>query len=301
MRQYRWKRGTAGLMAGAAMLMLAGCSEANEQGASEQALAVDTTSPMMVSTPEEDEASAEIAGRPALPANLPRIAYNFGYSFRLPSAEISSLMRRHADRCESQGPAVCYIVGMGLRGNADREDLQGTLQLAVASSQARAFGAALEAEAEDAGAEQVSASIASEELSKQMVDTEARIRARSELRDRLMEVLQTRRGTVQELVEAERSVAQVNEEIDQARSWLEQMRGRVAFRSVTVSYESDIAPASDFWAPVRSALGSLGSIMGTLVALLIFAAAVGMPLAAGLFGIHRLRRRFGWGISPAES
>ena len=297
MRQYRWKRGTAGLMAGAAMLMLAGCSEANEQGTSEQALAVDTTSPMMVSTPEEDEASAEIAGLPALPPNLPRI----GYSFRLPSAEISSLMRRHADRCESQGPAVCYIVGMGLRGNADREDLQGTLQLAVASSQARAFGAALEAEAEDAGAEQVSASIASEELSKQMVDTEARIRARSELRDRLMEVLQTRRGTVQELVEAERSVAQVNEEIDQARSWLEQMRGRVAFSSVTVSYESDIAPASDFWAPVRSALGSLGSIMGTLVALLIFAAAVGMPLAAGLFGIHRLRRRFGWGISPAES
>lgn len=114
---------------------------------------------------------------------------------------------------------------MDLSGEVDSKDRRGTLQLAVASSHARAVSALLDEEAEGMGAEQSSATIGSEEVSKTIVDTESRIRARADLRDRLTEVLRTRKGSVQELVEAERSVAAVNEEIDQARSWLAETKG----------------------------------------------------------------------------
>src|SRR5690606_19727582 len=122
------------------------------------------------------------------------------------------------------------------------------------------------------------------------VDTEAHLRSRIALRDRLLQVLETRRGKVEELVEAERSVAEVNAEIDAARSWLAEQRGRVAFSRMTITYET-ATPGGAFLGPIEDAIGSLGSIFGVLIAgLILFAAVVG-PLLAGAFGIRHLVRR----------
>jgi hypothetical protein len=183
------------------------------------------------------------------------------------------------------------------------EDSAGTLQLAVASNVARTFGKQLTSTAENADAEQFSAAIAGEDLSKQIVDTEARLRARMLLRDRLMEVLATRRGTVTELVEAERGVAQVNEEIDQARSWLTQMKGRVAFSQIDIEYRSAVppAPARGFMDPVRGAVGSLGTILGSLLAVLIVLGAVGAPVLACVLGVRQIARRFSPAPREAEA
>ncbi len=139
------------------------------------------------------------------------------------------------------------------------------------------------------GGVQISAEIATEEVSKAIVDTEAQLRARTELRDRLMGVLRTRRGSLQELVAAERSVAEVNQEIDQARNWLREMQGRVAYSRVDVRYESGALVANDFLSPVRAAVGSLGSILGFLVAALIVLGAILGPIA----GLVWLGRRIG--------
>jgi Domain of unknown function (DUF4349) len=107
-----------------------------------------------------------------------------------------------------------------------------------------------------------------------------------------MEVLQTRRGTVAELVEAERSVAAINEEIDQARSWMAEMEGRVSFSRVVLTYQSNTPVAADFLEPVRGALGSVGSILGIMLALVIVLGAVGLPIGAAVLGARWLRRRW---------
>jgi hypothetical protein len=185
--------------------------------------------------------------------------------------------------------------------DGDREFTAGTLILAVESGQARDFGKQLASAAESAEGEQVSAAISGEDLSKQIVDTEARLRARTLLRDRLMEVLATRRGTVTELVEAERGVAQVNEEIDQARSWLSEMKGRVVFARLEIDYRSTRQPVGGFMPPVRGALGSLGSIFGAIAALLIVLGAVGLPLLPAALGVKALLRRYGTPPNPAEA
>ena len=108
-----------------------------------------------------------------------------------------------------------------------------------------------------------------------------------------MEVLRTRKGDVRELVEAERSVAQVNQEIDQARSWLKEMQGRVAYSRVTVRYETGMPVGNDFVRPIASVIGSLGSIFGYVVAALIALGAVVLPIGAIAWAGRRINRRFG--------
>lgn len=285
------------ILAGTATLTLAACSE---NSADTSALAVEEATEAPAATEMAADAASETAALPnlgAIPVNLPQLAYIYDYRWAMPAAEIGALQRRHASLCEQQGPAICQIIGMTKSGE-DEGEVTGRLEMAVASRQARAFGALLEDEAQDAGAEQVAAEIASEELSKQLVDTEARLRARTELRDRLQEVLRTRKGTVEQLVEAERSVAAVNEEIDQARSWLKEMEGRVAYSRVTVHYETGTPVTSDFLGPVTGALGSLGSIFGYLVAFLILVGAVALPVGAIVWATRVVGRRRPAAVPP---
>ncbi len=273
-----------------------------ETSASQTAVAAEAASTSEPAPPaaaeRADGGSKALPALGKIPTSLPQLAYEYDYRWKLEAGEIGSLQRRHASLCEQQGPATCQIIGMTKTG-AEEGEVEGVLEMAVATRQARAFGALIEDEALDVGAEQVSAEIASEELSKQIVDTEARVRARSELRDRLTDVLRTRKGKVEELVAAERSLAEVNEEIDQAKSWLKEMGGRVAYSRVTVHYETGSAAGSNFLRPVQGALGSLGAIFGWIVALLILAGAVAVPVCGAWWVQSALRRRLTTPPAPA--
>ncbi|MEP3050535.1 MAG: DUF4349 domain-containing protein [Erythrobacter sp.] len=273
---------------GAASLAIVGCSEgASEAGAD---YAVETAYADADIAEEAADAPADAAAPtisaegeqssiPALesPTTLPRIAYTYNFGFSLPAEKIVPLQQRHADMCEAKGSSTCRILSM--RGaNTTDGDGSGQLQMAVRAEVARSFGAELGRAASDNQAEATATSINGEDLSKQMVDTEARLRARTVLRDRLLETLQTRRGSVAELVQAEREVARVNEEIDQARSWLNEMRGRVAFSRMTVDYGSSTAVGGDFSKPIAQAFDQLGGVMGTVISWLMLLGAVVLPI-----------------------
>lgn len=251
---------------------------------------------------EAAAAAADAAGaapqslpqRPTIATGQPKIAYVYSYGYQLGADQIPSLQRRHADYCEKQGVQVCRILSLNQSGE-EGEFAHGTLELAVAAPRARGFGAELAKQVEAAGGKEVMSAIEGEDLSKQIVDTEARLRARTVLRDRLMEVLATRRGTVAELIEAERGVADVNQEIDEARSWLNEMSSRVEFSRVSIEYSAgNGAPAqpSGFLAPIRTALGSVGTILGnTLGGLIVFITALA-PFGLLGWGTWRLWKRF---------
>lgn len=294
------------LLAPISPIVLAACSEAGEESAGETnyqtaaqpeaAVAPADAAKETVADAAAEAAPRESSGfalpdRPDIPVTLPKMAYVFDYGFRLAGEAIAPLQQQHADMCEAQGPYACRIISLSRTGE-DEDEIRGELQLAVASDKARGFGALLSVAAETADAEASRANIQGEDLSKSLVDTEARLRSRIALRDRLMDVLKTRRGKVEELVEAERQVAAVNEEIDQAQSWLKEQQGRVSYSRMTLTYES-ATPGGSFLRPVEGALGSLGSIFGGLVAVLIVLGSLGVPVLAGVFGVRALRRRFG--------
>lgn len=227
-----------------------------------------------------------------LPVGMPQVAYTYAYGFRVPPNLIRPMQEKHADMCEAKGPQVCRIVSMN-SGESEGDYAYGSLQIAIASGEARTFGKALTATSEGMKGELVSSSIQGEDLSKRIVDTESRLRARTVLRDRLMEVLRNRKGTVAELVEAERGVAQVNEEIDQARSWLNEMRGRVAYSTMTLEYEAGTPSQGGFMDPIRSAWGSLASIFGNLIAIFMVLGLVVLPIGLLIWGVIRLFKRIG--------
>jgi len=286
-------RNSMKLLVPVSLLALAACSQESDNYAGNaeatDAVAEEAGVAVTAETATPGGELAAVPARPDTPVTLPKMAYVFDYGFRLAGQAIAPLQQQHADMCEAQGPYACRIVSLSRTGE-EADEIRGELQLAVASDKARGFGALLSAAAEAADAEAFRANIQGEDLSKSIVDTEARLRSRIALRDRLMEILETRRGKVEGLVEAERQVAAVNEEIDRARSWLAEQQGRVAFSRMTLSYES-ATPGGSFLKPVESALGSLGSIFGTLAAILIVLGSLALPVLAGVLGVRVLRQR----------
>ena len=205
---------------------------------------------------------------PQLAVTGPKIAYAYSFGFTIPATAMSALQRKHAQLCEKMGPQSCRVMQMSNSG--DRGDYAyGELELEVAAPQAKAFGGELAKAADDLGGKQTSNAVSGEDLSKQIIDTEARLQARLLLRNRLMGLLARHDGSVAELIEAERGVADVNEEIDEAQRMLKEMNGRIEYSTVKINYQSQSRSGAGFLEPIFAVLGSLGLILGWLIAGLI--------------------------------
>jgi hypothetical protein len=241
----------------------------------------------------EEAPAAKPAAAKAIKVSMPQIAYVFRYAFELPTDRISTVIQQHIAACDRMGPARCRTLDMQ-SGTSDGKATGGTLKLIVAAGEARAFGARLGQAAVAGGGKQSESSIEAEDLSKQIVDTEARLRSKQALAERLMGLLKTRNGPVADLIEAERSVAAVQEEIDAAQSWLAEARGRLAMSTFEISYRP-VDAAGGFVEPLESSLQRMSTFFGQSVSLLITLVAVLLPwLVVGggiVFGVRWLRRR----------
>ena len=283
------------LMATVAILGLAACS-ANEGTISsdlmEEAETVEDSSNQSAAVTDklQTESPSEDAAADSIPVSIPQIAYSYQYGFRLSASEIPKTQQTHVSLCEKRGPEICRVLNMENSGG-EGDYATGMLHIEVAAKQARAFGGQLAEAVDDAGGNQIAASISGEDLSKQIVDTEARLRSRVLLSQRLTDLLRTKSGSVKELVEAERAVTRVNEEIDQARSWLNEMRGRVTFSKIIVNYQSGAPGSGGFLRPVRDALGGIASSLGYSVGAAITIIAVLLPWILILALAIYLRRR----------
>ncbi|PWG02199.1 DUF4349 domain-containing protein [Sphingosinicella humi] len=276
-----------------ALLVAAGCSEGGQETASNVRsydVAEEPPPPMEPPAPGSREAGT------AVQVAMPQIAYTYSYSFRLPSDGVASVQERHLKLCESLGSARCRVVDMS-RSSGSGDYVQGALKLQVSSSIARAFGDRLVNAAAEGGGETIDRGISAEDLSKQIVDTAARIRTKEALVERLTALLQTRSGNIEQAVEAERAINAAQEELEKARAWLLEMRGRVAMSTFDIGYTSAAPLAGGVSDPLRDAMGSVGDMFGRSLALIITLIATLLPWALlGLLAwgvIFLIRRRIG--------
>jgi chromosome segregation ATPase len=159
------------------------------------------------------------------------------------------------------------------------------------------FMAGLEAQADAADGRITRHTTNTEDLTQQIVDTEARQRAQTALRDRLQELLRNRSGRLSDLLETERELARVQGEIDALTSSLAVMRTRVAMSELTLSYQSSPQPLrGDTFRPLGDALaGFLGIVIAGFAAIItIFAgllpfAIVLIPIVWGVLHWRRAR------------
>lgn len=277
------------LVVGAAGLALAGCSKGQPQRSAEKLNTYDVAPP----PPSPPGVGGATAPAP-IAVTLPQIAYSYKYDFRLPEGAVARAQAAHVALCDRLGPTRCQLVGMQ-SGGGENEAANATLKLRVASSIARAFGQSLQAAVAQAGGRSVSSSIGAEDVSKAIVDTDARLRQRTFLVERLTEILRTHAGKVSELVEAERSVAAAQEEIDQAKGELADLRGRVAMSAVEIGYDAvsttPDAPRTGLGDAAAQSWSAFAFGVVSLARLAIFLLPWAVLVGLGWLGVRGCRRR----------
>lgn len=221
------------------------------------------------------------------------IAYAYSFGFQIDQQDIPELQQAHVAICESLG-SKCRILRMSQAGT-DSFDGYGELELQVEAAQARDFGNSLSEPAEELGGQQVSFVVDGVDLSEHIIDNEARLASRLVLRDKLTAILRNNRGSVDELVKAEKAVADVNEEIDSTRSKLEELRNRVRFSSVSITYNPTYGETQvGFVRPVVTAFKSIGSTLGMTIAVLVYVATALVPTLLFLLALRWVWRKLGF-------
>lgn len=224
---------------------------------------------------------------------LPQIAYTYTIGYRAAADAVAGLQRRHIALCDRLGPARCRIVSLN-RDTGDDGAPQGALSFLVDARIARAFQDRLDSATAGSGGSVSSRGIKAEDLSKQIVDTAAKVRGKEALAERLVQLLRDRNGKVGELVEAEKAYAQTEEELDAARSWLTEMRGRVTMSRIDISY-TGVAPVThSAWKPVSGAFADAGEVVGASLAKLLTLLLSALPWLLFLGLVVSVGRRLGW-------
>lgn len=205
------------------------------------------------------------------------LAYRYNFGLRAPAEAVSPLVQAHQDACEAAGPSVCQIINANI--NEQSEDrVSARLMLRARPEWLSQFRAGLESDAEDAGGEVVSVSQSVEDLTRPILDTEARLSAQVTLRERLLGLLERQGASVEELIRVERELARVNGDIESATAQLRAMRARVSMSIADLTYQSEIRPISQSTVnPVAEAFRDFAGIVLTGLAGLIRVVAVVLP------------------------
>jgi hypothetical protein len=213
--------------------------------------------------------SQQAPSQPAGPAPVLYLAYSYALGFEIPSGRLAGVMDRHLQACQAAGPRLCQLIGSNRSGDPESY-MEGYVSLRGEPNWLTTFKGGMSAEADAAGGRVISETTNSEDLTRQIVDTEARLRAQTALRDRLQELLRSRPGRLADLLEVERELARVQSEIDAVQSALAVMRTRVAMSELTISYRSAPRPVgSDTFDPLRHALANfLGIIVAGFAAII---------------------------------
>lgn len=282
----------------------AGCGQPGETGAAEETVMMEIAPPPAMApaadaaggpAPPPPSASPAASPSAARPVQAPRIAYVYRYGLELPVEQVPALQARHEQACAAAGPAVCQVVGSESR-RLGRDQLTAALEIRATPAFVAAFRARLGGEADRAGGRIARSATDSEDLTRAMIDTEARVRALTTLRDRLQQLLATRGGPLDQLLATERELARVQGELDANRSTLEVLGTRVATSRLIIEYTAlgQLAPDSAFRPVSDAASNALAVFMAGVAALILFVAGalpfliVGVPI---VWLILRWRRR----------
>jgi hypothetical protein len=280
-----------------ALLMIpaltAGCSKRADQSAGPEATPPATAD--VAAAPDGSSARSASKAHQAPMPTVPMLAYAHVANLELPGRAIRPLMERHQTACELAGPTQCQV--LSAKVDDDHGEVAGSLTLQAQPGWLAGFRARLDGDATDAGGRIRESGTDTEDLSRSIVDTEAAIRAKTTLRDRVQHLLATHQGKLGDLVALEQQLAQVQGEIDASRSELAVMRTRVQTSKLTIGYSAIPTPMSGRAVePLKHSVDGAFSIVMRGLAVIVSLAAVLAPffivgVPVWLFVSWRLRRR----------
>ena len=215
--------------------------------AAEPAVALEASADAMAAAGVAGSAPLLGPTQPNLPpdtASPTLIAYSYAMNVELPAKQVIAARDAHVAACAAAGPARCQLLNSSSNVMGE-EQVSASLQLRGTPAWLEAFRASVAADAQRLDGRVIGSSISSEDLTRQIVDTEATLRAQTQLRSRLSELLAKHQGKLADLLEVERELARVQAEIDARTSALNVMRTRIAMSDLSISYQSRGVLVSD--------------------------------------------------------
>ena len=266
----------------------------SEVFATEGSVAMSRSSDMaMMAAPARAEISNE-----ASPGG-PLLAYRYDMSLELPPANLAETQAGHAEQCRDAGFETCQIVAASVN-NPDSEYPSARLEIRATPDWLAEFRTGLSAQAEALGGSIIADQTRVDDLTARIVDTAARVEAQTTLRDRLQNLLETRQGSLSDLLAVERELAQVQANLDAQASVLAALRQRVDTSRLTLNYQPKRAIVTPGELnPIGDAIKEMGEVFARSVASLILFLAgaipwliIAVPVISGvIIGFRRLLRR----------
>lgn len=289
----------AALLTTAAISLTAcGNSAPHMEAAAPEPMMADMQQGVMAERGQMKMAQSEIASAPPQgssqdnPTAQSFLAYRYDYSFSLPVKSVASTAKSHAQICMDAGPQLCQILGSNT--HAQSEDyVNASLRLRAEPQWLKTFAGNMIASVESAKGEMTNSGTSVEDLTRSILDTDARLRAQTTLRTRLEGLLETRNAELKDLLALERELARVQSQIESATTTLKVLRKRVSMSAVTINYQTkQVAISGSTVGPIgRSFKNFFGTVADGLASVIDFIAAI-LPWLILIIPILWVLRRF---------
>lgn len=247
------------VLAATSFAALSACSQQGDQGYAYAPRAEAAAGRVASAAYEADAASPAPPPRPGGDvANAGvMLAYSYSMSIEAPKAAIAPLAKAHEKACLDAGPAVCQVMGSSVNSYGE-DQVSAYLNLRAEPKWLAGFRGGVASDAEKAGGALTANTVSAEDLTQYIIDTSARLDAKKTLRERIKGLLETREGSLSDILAAERALAEVQGEIDAMTAQLDAAKARVAMSSLSISYTSDPETSVSMWKPLSEAFQGFG-------------------------------------------
>ncbi len=257
MAQANSKNSKSIFLGAAAALMLSACNGEGERGYAPE-MAEDSA---VLAGASKTYADAEPSSPPPSqdsPADAGvMLAYSYSMGVTAPKGTISSMMNAHQRQCVDAGPSVCQVLGSSVNSWGE-DSVSANLNLRAEPAWLESFRGGIAPDATKSGGKPTSNTVRTEDLTRYIVDMDARVEAKKALRDRIRVLLETNEGSLSDVLAAERALSDVQGEIDSMTAQLRAARARVAMSSLNISYQSDPETSTGVFKPLMQAFGDFG-------------------------------------------
>ncbi|MFL5493357.1 MAG: DUF4349 domain-containing protein [Gemmatimonadales bacterium] len=139
--------------------------------------------------------------------------------------------------------------------------------------------------------------VSAEDVGEEFVDLTARVANSRRLEERLIDLLGSRTGRLQDVLAVERELARVREEIERQEGRLRYLKSRVGLSTLSVTLHEPPPLVADrpgwnpLWQAMRQAWRNFVTLLAGVIASLGFVVPVAAAAGAGIFLVRRIKRR----------
>jgi hypothetical protein len=140
-------------------------------------------------------------------------------------------------------------------------------------------------------------SVSAEDVGEELVDLTARVANSRRLEERLIDLLGSRTGRLQDVLAVERELARVREEIERQEGRQRYLKSRVSLSTLSITVHEPPPIVADhpgwnpLWEAMRQAWRNFVALLAGVIASLGFVVPVAAAAGAGIFLVRRIKRR----------